>query len=451
MHLFLRLRHLICFSCLLLVPPILQAQSTDSTKIKTRFKVGAGAVTTEYFSDEIRIDRHVYIQRALRPSKNFFTGELTDQPHEHGSIYGILSSKTSFKPGYDFYANLMMEYRGESYGANDLNNAVVFPQLYGRLKDTLSLKSKPLHLMVHIGDLFQFKLNQGLQVYNVDVQAMLVELEYENYHFKIVHMPDHSRGIGVGLEELFSFNLGWRQKQHRFNFAYEFNSNVPYNFASPSIPLINTYYTHLSFDYEWQWSPDNRLYFQLGSRRINEQYALNSSAIVAGAEMLYTSNKIKWTIKPEIRYYSSLYNLGYYTPYVLFRDNSTQLDYANTVGRYLYPLKNYNYPFSQWAVFTEYQEQDILGVGLNTDLNIQLGRKTGMSINGDYLGVDSDAGFFSYFFYTFNLYYEPVKGMYLKGLLTNKTMNLDAHFQTFYQTKIPSIGLELRKDLDPLW
>lgn len=95
-------------------------QDSDSSKINIRFNIGIGATTTEYFSDEINIDPLIVQQRRNYPTNSYTTGFLTDLPHEHGSIFTNFSSKTTFKPGYEFYANLLMEYRGESYGANDL-------------------------------------------------------------------------------------------------------------------------------------------------------------------------------------------------------------------------------------------------------------------------------------------------------------------------------------------
>jgi hypothetical protein len=430
---------------------IVSGQRADSSKFKILFNLGVGAVTTEYYSNKIVIDEPIAQQRARFPVNSYYTGELTDQPHEHGAMFTNFSAKASFREGYDFYTNLLLEYRGQSYGANDLNNAVVFPQFYGRLADSIQLGAHPLAISLHIGDLFQYRLNQGLQVYNVDLQAVILNLQYRSLHFEVVHIPDHSRGIGVGMEELFSFNTGWAYRTHRFNFSFDLNSNFPFNLPEYSRTLPNRYYTHLSFDYKYQWNPNNYGYLQIGTRNIEGGFSAETAAALIGAQIETSLDKLQLQFNPEVRYYSRLYNLGYFTPDNFFRDNAISEHYANTVGRFLYPLKNYYYSFNQWAVFTEYQNQDVLGLSGNFKADYKINDKLGLLLELDYLGIGREKALFNYLFYTWNFYYQPMPGLYIRTLFTNKAMNLDAHYQTFYMLRTPSIGLEMRKVLTPVW
>lgn len=443
---------LLLYSFFIIGSPSLLGQSQDSTKLNIKFNMGLGAVTTEYpFSNDIQIDPAINTRRRSLPLKKYYLGKLTDQPHEHGSIFTHFSTKTTFKKDYVFYANLLMEYRGESYGANDLNNAVVFPFLYGQLKDTIRIKRRPVELFLHIGDLFQYRLNQGLQVYNVDIQAMIVRMKYEDWQFQIVHLPDHSRGIGVALEELFSFNLSRFFEDHKINFAFELNSNSPYQDPLSSTLLPNQYYTHLSLDYEYQLEDIGKFYAQIGARKFDTNFNQEAIAFLVGADLELQKEDLSIQLRPELRYYAKNYNLGYYNPTALFRDNSISTHYGNTVGRYLYPLKNYDYPYSQWAVFTEYQNQNVLGYGLNVELDKKLWNNFGVRFLADFLGIRADESNHQTFLYTWNIYYEPTDDLYIRTMVTNKVMNLDAHFQTFYQLKHPALGLELRKTLEGIW
>ena len=109
----------------------------ESTKLHMEFNIGLSGISSEYpISDDILLDAHIRNRRTARP---YFTGKLTDQPHEHGTIYTQFSTKTAFRKDYVFYVNLLMEHRGESYGGNDLNNIVVVPQMYGRLQDSIRI------------------------------------------------------------------------------------------------------------------------------------------------------------------------------------------------------------------------------------------------------------------------------------------------------------------------
>ena len=441
---------LLYFLLAIAFPSLSQTSVKDSTKLNIRFNVGLGGVSTEYFSNKIVMDEELYFNRSAKPSSfgDYFTGKLTDQPHEHGAIFSHFSSKTTFKPGYYFYANLYMEHRGESYGGNDLNNVVVTPFMYGRLRDTFNFLKKPMEIFVHIGDLINYRMAEGLQIYNMDVQGVVLQLEREGgYFFKVVHLPDVSKGIGLGLEEIFSFGIGKNfEGRHKIQFSFDYNSNMDGG--------RYVYFKHLSLAYSHSIGQENKLYFQMGSRSINGGFTPNTSAFLIGGNWELKNNKLKVRINPECRYYSSLYNKNYFNGgRALYRDLGNPSHYSNTVGRYLYPLKNYYYPYSQWAVFTEYRNKNILGLGLLANVEYQILPKFKASVTADFLTIQQKSSFDTpiYFFYNIDLYYEPARGLKIGGMLTNKAMNLDAHFQTFYMTRHPAIGLHVRKDLDVYW
>lgn len=106
---------------------------------------------------------------------------------------------------------------------------------------------------------------------------------------------------------------------------------------------------------------------------------------------------------------------------------------------------------SQWAVFTEYQGNDVSSAGLlwNTTFKVSKHFKTALDL--DYLYVRSDGEAFHYLYYTWRFYYQVIQNMRIGTFLSNKAMNLDAHYQTFYMLRAPAIGLELRRTLDPYW
>ena len=125
----------------------------------------------------------------------------------------------------------------------------------------------------------------------------------------------------------------------------------------------------------------------------------------------------------------------------------------NTVGRYLYPLMNYNNQFSQWAVYTDYQYQNIAGLELRANVQWQFTEKISAKIN-----VESCTLFkeyktqgknpFTYLFFTTVIVYNAVKNINIGLELGNKTMNLDNHYQSFYMCKQPLIDFYIRKELN---
>jgi hypothetical protein len=67
----------------------------------------------------------------------------------------------------------------------------------------------------------------------------------------------------------------------------------------------------------------------------------------------------------------------------------------------------------------------------------------GFYFNGamETLFLDSDeVDFFFYNFFNVGISYNGFKGFKLEGLVSNKIMNLDVGFQTFYQAATPFIG-----------
>ena len=54
---------------------------------------------------------------------------------------------------------------------------------------------------------------------------------------------------------------------------------------------------------------------------------------------------------------------------------------------------------------------------------------------------------FTYPFYTIGFGWEPVDENYLMVVVTNKGMNLDVNYPTFYLYKVPYFGLTLKRNL----
>ena len=153
-----------------------------------------------------------------------------------------------------------------------------------------------------------------------------------------------------------------------------------------------------------------------------------------------------------------MYNAAYYEPNKLYRDivlKNSNPEYANTIGRYHYPIKNAFNKFSQWAVYTEYQNLDVLGIELRSEINKPIAKKMDLNLKIETITIirekinfaETGNRIFTHYFYELGLGYHFVENVKANIFLHNKTMNLDKSYQTVYMVKIPYIGFSVIKDL----
>ncbi|MEM7105930.1 MAG: hypothetical protein AAF502_22535, partial [Bacteroidota bacterium] len=103
------------------------------------------------------------------------------------------------------------------------------------------------------------------------------------------------------------------------------------------------------------------------------------------------------------------------------------------------------------AVFTEYPRQYVFGAGLVAEAQYRIGKNFKTKLLFDYLGIKAERSGYNYLFYTWELMYNPWQDLSMGIMLTNKHMNLDTYYQTFYMTGPPSINIHFRKPLDVFW
>jgi hypothetical protein len=130
--------------------------------------------------------------------------------------------------------------------------------------------------------------------------------------------------------------------------------------------------------------------------------------------------------------------------------------YANTVGDYLYPLRKFNTPFSQWAVYTEYIYHSICSLNLRGSMVKPLNKKLLLSLQYDLNYIRAKDNFdnlnpapkllsnFIYPFFTAGLSYKVIEEVEASFLLTNQSMNLDINYPTHYLLSHPTLGIALK-------
>jgi len=175
---------------------------------------------------------------------------------------------------------------------------------------------------------------------------------------------------------------------------------------------------------------------------IGTHYALHSALLILDTHLEY-------------RYYGSIFNFGWYEPaQVAGRDSSGAAIYASNAGRYhlgnadLYPIELYDHPFSQWAVFTDYQGVNVSGITFYADLKIPIYQSLFFKGLLDWNRIEAQGHApFVYPFFACGLGWEPFAGVSFLYSLTNRTMNLDRAYPTLYLLKYPSSEMRMMWDL----
>jgi len=200
------------------------------------------------------------------------------------------------------------------------------------------------------------------------------------------------------------------------------------------------------------------LYAQLGYRNTDksqpkfEKGLVNQIAFVIGLKTKHETKKVIWTDVTEFRYYGKSFNARHFVNNVLYRELlSSRPLYANTIGEYLYPLRKFETPFGQWAVFTEYQGSNVTSVSSSGLVSYQFSKKIAADLDYDLnlIMATKDTAYpnakidFFYPFFSFGIYYKPIRKFKAGLLVTNKGMNLDISYPTFYLYRRPYFGIKM--------
>ena len=390
---------------------------------------------------------------------------VTDNPLIHGAFYARIKSETSYNKKYSLKLDLVVEDRGMSYGINDLNKIVVFPIYQFGFVDKYKFLNDSLRIALHVGSFINNKLHNGLKIYNVDTQGSDLTLEWRNFNFNLHEVGDLSFGIGLALADYTDVSLGYnvklsKEKSLNFGINYNLNSYPPIDkiLEIYKVPKYNNYGVFSKYTA----SKNANYYFQFELRNAPYINIKENGAFVIGSNLNYNFQKLSISFNPEIRYYGWMYNYGHKEDSITFRQKNNSgtfpngvkynNTYLNTVGRYLYPLMNFNNQFSQWAVYTDYQYQNIAGLELRTSIHWQFSEKLFAKMDVESCTLikehkTEDKKTFTYLFYTSSIVYQPVKYISIALEISNKMMNLDKYYQTFYMCKQPLIGISISKAL----
>ena len=401
-------------------------------------------------SDENRVNEPKYlVQQRVRQSPYALEAptysNYTDNPFFHFASFVGLQMDYHFSDNFYFHTDLIAEHRGYSFGF--LSNDVVqlFPQFFIGGNDTLIVFDQSIQLEAKLGDLIHHSVNQGLTFSNDDYQGGALWLKWRNVFLRYLVLADASANAGLNVDELWSYKLGWENYLSKSNGTISFSAFIDQLMI---VDLADDPVHHYGISLELffkQW----RLFWESSIRNPNGLSTMADGASRGErlAFLIGSNRKWEWENNNEVhinfslRRYARYFNNNYSGEGRSSFRNTNEVFNQNYSGKQLYPLKNTYRPFLKWPVFTQFQDLEIWSASLQLSFRKHLWND--FYVNGEmealYLNTE-ETGSFIYHFYHCALSYNGWKGFRLEAYATNKVMNLDVGFQSFYQSNMPFIG-----------
>ncbi len=415
---------------LMVLPWSAVAQDSLFSKMKVDFNVGFGAYYqfSSYQSSEFspaKIPRLLSPRRAdepeLRATWNLNNDLVTNNPLFHGAYFFDVGARVHVAKGLDATVMLTAEQRGFSDGRFSQNTINIFPYFNLRYHKELGRFSYALQ----VGDFYDIKLYEGLTYYNLQTsQAWSLKLKYENFYIKHFGIGDLTRNIGLGIDDLYDFSFGLedvfikREDSVRLNVRVGLSDNT----WVANSGLVN-YSANLSYR--------DRLngYAQLSTRNTTG----NNRAFLIGASFKNReTSRFLLELNMEYRRYGAAFNRNFINN-VYYRNPNEPAGFTNSTHTVFFPLITFERPFSQWAVFTEYQDRDVSGFTFRGRWHYRMFSKTYLKFEHDLNWITAEGeGSFLYPFYTLGVGAKPSQEIELFFEITNRVLNLDKHYPTLY-------------------
>ncbi|HVK39019.1 MAG TPA: hypothetical protein VNA88_10835 [Candidatus Kapabacteria bacterium] len=359
-----------------------------------------------------------------------------DHPLYHGATYARVGANIAVVPGASVDGEIVAEHRGVSYGVYAVDEMIVFPRVLLSFDTTFTIAGEPLRAIAQAGHFSDVRWGEGLTFYNMDGQGSNIELGWRWVRIWRRQIGDALYGIGLGIGDVMDLGVGLLDVPIVDGLEADVRlSHVDYfasggNGTSGSLAL--------------QYASLARLYLQYELRdqvQFTEPSA-DRSAVVIGLAGAHELGDFAFDGRAEWRRYGAGFNDGRINRDVKLRGN------GSTIGEFLYPLDFYERPLSQWAVFTEFQEQDVEAMTLQIDAYYRL--PYSLIIIGEIdLNAVSTSGGVSTSIDLFNIGFgwEPSPGTRLTLTSTNRAMNLDRHYPTVSAYRDPVLLMTARVEL----
>jgi hypothetical protein len=385
-------------------------------------------------------------------------GMVSDNPLIHvgtSMTFGVTARPID---GLRVRGELVGEIRGFSYGATDVANTLVVPRFVVAIDTSTEFAGDTLGFRATFGYMADVRVDEGLMLYNIDAQGLRAEARWRWLRLGYTKVADLFAAIGLGIQDYDQLWAGVGELPLADGVTAgataglismpSAGERIEYPANSPRQRLIDSaemgdFASTISACIEA--GRDAALYGQLALRTGTSEHLLSRAAWVAGARAMLGGDDASITATAEYRYYGGLFNADRNNLDVDYRDPVRDL-YANTIGPSFYPLAHFDRPFSQWAVFTEYQDlKDVQGATLSAAGRLRIGHTWAIraALDLNHVAAEGLEGFL-YPFYTAGIAWEPSPRFTIGIAATNRAMNLDKSYPTLYLLQTPTALFTMR-------
>lgn len=442
------------FICLLLTGPFQFSKAqTDSTKErKFRFDVSGGFFfqKSNYTGTKVQeasIPAYLQQRRPQEPGLANTWGLnnnslATDNPLGHGASYLRFHSWYNITAGLDIYGSLEATNGGFSWGPYNTFNIAFLPRFNVKYYKAFTKSKIPVSVNARLGNFENFKNYEGLTMYNLDVQGLQAGLRYKKLHFSTTRIADLKGSIGLNIDGISDYKLSLEKVKVGKHLETDIQVGLQKLLSTP----IGSYMAAASAGI---YNRNMRAYAE-GSYRFNENYSPSLNfAFVAGIMGNINTSKIDLDYTLEYRYYGGGFNYAFRQEQYTHYRKTDKAAGANFIGDQVYPISFVNRPFSQWAVFTEYNgKRWVDGYTAKVHFDYALCKYFKLTSEADFnlIAAEGEKAFL-YPFFKGGIKVQAIKGTYLAATITNKTMNFDNYYTTYYLLNHPVFQFELRRDI----
>lgn len=429
------------------------ADTSDSKRY--RFDISGGfyqqkSLLGEGASEDIMVPDYLYHARPQEPEVAQMWGlqdhKVTDSPLFHGGSYFQFHSWYRVNNDLELYGSLTVDHRGFSFAPYNTEQVAFLPRYYAKYNHTATIgNGNTLTLYGKLGTFENYKNYEGLMLYNIDMQGVEGGVQWNKLRFQYTQVGDLQFGIGLGLDGLADYQLSLQDLPIHQNWnvtlqlgAQDFIENTSVSKKPDIISIAANIHNNRT-----------KFYTEAGYRlnAYNFEPQLNL-AFLAGMSHQIENQRIALKASLEYRHYGGGFNYSMRNETNTHYRKTDQSQGGNYIGDNVYPLSFMDRPFSQWAVFTEYDKQWVNGLTLFSNFRYKFTRHINglLDLDFNYILAEGEEGFL-YPFYKAGLELVAVADTAVRVSITNKTMNLDKHYTTYYLTKSPALQLELRRDI----
>jgi hypothetical protein len=385
-----------------------------------------------------KLPRLLRVRRAEQPTVREAWGLgddlVTDNPFFHGAYFADVGLRAHLAEGFEVTAILTAEQRGFSDGRFSRNTLNLFPYVNALYAN----RHGAFHYLFQVGDFYEHMLYEGLTFYNLQgTQSWIFKVGYGPVYLKHFGLSELEEGIGLGIGDLYDYSLGVENVPLGARRAWTLDLKLGYsdNRGARDGDFVNyaarvTYADRLDVYTQWSTREEEGRAFLLGIARET-----------------ITTDRFLFAVRVEFRRYSAAFNEGFINN-VYYCDPEEPARFTNSVHEVFFPLIAYEHPFSQWAVFAEYQGRSVRGFTIQETFQYRLWRNAYGKVDADFNWITAeDQRTFLYPFYVLGLGTRPGGGVEVFLEMTNRVLNLDKHYPTLYATTTPYFMIRVFKPI----